>query len=72
MLGKLTRREKEVLECLASGFSNCEIACELNISIKTVKNHLINIYRKLDVNSDRQAIAIFYKSIFGGVKNERY
>jgi len=52
----LTRRESEVLELLSTGFSNQEIASKLFISLYTVKNHIHNIYGKLDVNSRSQAI----------------
>jgi LuxR family maltose regulon positive regulatory protein len=52
----LTRRELEVLGLLSTGFSNQEIASKLFISLYTVKNHIHNIYGKLDVNSRTQAI----------------
>lgn len=45
----LTRRETEILKLLAEGLKNSEIAQRLNISIETVKTHLQNIYRKLEV-----------------------
>ncbi|WP_088007290.1 response regulator [Indiicoccus explosivorum] len=53
---QLTPREKEVLMCLVEGLSNKEIAGRLYISDKTVKIHVSNIYRKLDVKSRSQAI----------------
>jgi len=52
----LTAREKEVLAELAAGISGTEeLAERLFISQKTVKNHLANIYEKLDVNDRTQA-----------------
>lgn len=54
----LTKREKEVLACVADGLSNKEIATGLNITERTVKNHLFSIYRKIDV-SDRTQAAIY-------------
>ncbi len=51
----LTRRELEVLRLIAEGKSNREIAKELFISEKTVKNHVHNIYRKLGVDDRLQA-----------------
>jgi two-component system response regulator DegU len=54
----LTAREIEVLELIADGMINKEIAQKLFISEKTVKNHVSNIFRKLDV-SDRTQAAIY-------------
>ena len=46
-----------MLQLVASGLSNREIAEQLVITVGTAKTHTINIYRKLDVNSRTQAIA---------------
>lgn len=54
----LTARELEVLELIAEGMINKEIAKRLYISEKTVKNHVSNIFRKLNV-SDRTQAAIY-------------
>ena len=54
----LTSREIEVLELIAEGMINKEIAKKLYISEKTVKNHVSNIFRKLNV-SDRTQAAIY-------------
>lgn len=54
----LTKREYEVLTLIAEGLNNKEIAARLFISEKTVKNHVSNIFRKIDV-SDRIQAAIF-------------
>ncbi|NJD01864.1 MAG: response regulator transcription factor [Ruminiclostridium sp.] len=54
----LTSREIEVLELIAEGMINKEIAKQLYISEKTVKNHVSNIFKKLDV-SDRTQAAIY-------------
>jgi DNA-binding NarL/FixJ family response regulator len=51
----LTPREKEILKLLAQGKRNKEIAAELFISEKTVKNHLANIYAKLNVGDRVEA-----------------
>ena len=48
-LGSLTAREREVLNLLARGLSNRDIAEELVITNKTVKNHLSRIYEKIGV-----------------------
>lgn len=52
----LTEREREVLEAIAQGLNNETIAGELGISPKTVRNHISNIFSKLQVSSRAQAI----------------
>ncbi len=54
----LTSREMEVLVRVANGMINKEIATSLNISERTVKNHVSNIFKKIDV-SDRTQAAVF-------------
>jgi DNA-binding NarL/FixJ family response regulator len=53
----LTRREKEVLQKLCDGDSYKMISAKLFVDINTVKFHIRNIYRKLEVNSKGEAIA---------------
>ncbi|MCG8572880.1 MAG: ATP-binding protein, partial [Spirochaetes bacterium] len=48
---QLSNREKEVLEKLTQGLQNKEIAYDLNISVRTIDNHVHNIYRKLNVQN---------------------
>lgn len=57
-LSELTRREIEVLKLIAEGLFNKEIAAKLDISERTVKNHVSNIFKKIDV-SDRTQAAVF-------------
>lgn len=52
----LTPREIEILDCVAQGNSNKEIARILKISDQTVKNHITSILRKLAVNNRTQAV----------------
>lgn len=52
----LTPREVEILDCVARGNSNKEIARLLSISDQTVKNHITSILRKLAVNDRTQAV----------------
>lgn len=54
----LTRREMEVLKLLSVGMYNKEIAEQLNISERTVKNHVSNIFKKIEV-TDRTQAAVF-------------
>ena len=58
---RLTSREMDVLACIAKGFSNQDIAQALFVSEKTVKNHLTNIFRKLNVNDRTQALIYVLK-----------
>lgn len=53
---QMTQRENEVLMLLVEGYSNQEIAEKLHISAHTVKNHITNIYKKLDVTDRYQAM----------------
>jgi len=57
----LSPREVEILRCVARGFSNKEIAVDCTISEKTVKTHMRNIFRKLDL-SDRTQAAVYVVS----------
>ncbi|MEZ4519615.1 MAG: response regulator transcription factor [Chloroflexota bacterium] len=55
---KLTEREIVVLQLLAAGHSNQEIAGQLHVSKGTVRNHISAIFRKLEVNDRTQAALI--------------
>ncbi|MCI7240272.1 response regulator transcription factor [Aerococcus suis] len=57
----LTKREFEVLQLVAKGKSNSEIASELFISLKTVKTHVSNILSKLQVEDRTQATIYAYQ-----------
>jgi len=57
-LSRLTAREREVLRALASGARTTEIAGQLDITERTVKAHLANIYQKLGVDSRTAAVAV--------------
>lgn len=59
---RLTMRELEVLQLIAKGLSNQEIAQQLFLSEKTVKNHLTNIFRKIDVADRTQAVLFAIKN----------
>ncbi|MCK4778490.1 MAG: response regulator transcription factor [Actinomycetia bacterium] len=51
----LTSREHQILKIIAEGKANKEIAYELNVSEKTIKNHITNIFRKMQVNARTEA-----------------
>jgi NarL family two-component system response regulator LiaR len=52
----LTFREREILELMARGFTNQQIGSRLSISVHTVKNHVHNILRKMQVGGRLQAV----------------
>lgn len=54
----LTNRELEILKLVSHGQSNKDLASALNISERTVKNHLSNLFKKIDVE-DRTQAAVF-------------
>ena len=56
----LTKREVELLDQLAQGYRYKEIADKLFISIDTIRSHIRNIYRKLEVQSRAEAINKIY------------
>ncbi len=53
---ELTSRERQILELLAHGISNQQIASQLFLSESTVKSHIYKLYKKLDVHSRHDAI----------------
>jgi DNA-binding NarL/FixJ family response regulator len=57
----LTLREIEVLDCVAQGFSNRDIAAALFVNEQTVKNHMTSIFRKLEVEDRVQALILSIK-----------
>jgi DNA-binding NarL/FixJ family response regulator len=58
-IAELTRRETEVLELIAQGKTNQEIADEMIIELGTVKNHVHNLLKKLNVSNRAEAARYF-------------
>ena len=63
---ELSDREREILALLAQGANNAEIAARLNLAIKTVRNHISNIFNKLQVVDRAQAIIRARQAGLGG------
>jgi pimeloyl-ACP methyl ester carboxylesterase/DNA-binding CsgD family transcriptional regulator len=61
----LTQREVEILEGIAQGLDNTQIATDLGLSEKTVRNHVTRLFDKLTVNSRARAIVLARKAGFG-------
>lgn len=57
---ELSNTEKEVLELLAKGLSNAEIAEQRHVSLNTIKTHVSNIYRKIGISRRAELIALFH------------
>ena len=57
----LTVREKQILDSLARGRMNKEVANELDISMGTVRKHIQHIYEKLHVNTRVEAVNLYLK-----------
>ena len=64
-LGDLTTAEADVLDLVASGVNNAEIAVRLGISPKTVRNHINHIFSKVGVKDRAQAIVLAREAGFG-------
>lgn len=58
---KLSQREIEVLQLMSEGLSNKEVARKLFLSVPTVKSHVENIFRKMNVNDRTQAVVLAMK-----------
>ena len=60
-LSALSARERQVLELIARGLSNGQIAEEIGLSLSTVKNRVSDLFAKLDVRDRAQAVIIAYE-----------
>ena len=57
-IAPLTPREREILNYIAQGYLNKQIAAELDISEQTIKNHVTSILRKLNANARTEAVVV--------------
>lgn len=53
---RLTNQEKNIVTLIEQGKTNKEIAIELSVSVSTVKTHINNIYKKMDINSREELL----------------
>ena len=60
-ISPLTPREIEILQYIADGYLNKQIAAELGISEQTIKNHVTSILRKLNANARTEAVVVAIK-----------
>jgi two-component system response regulator DegU len=60
-IAPLTPREMEILNYIAQGYLNKQIAAELDISEQTIKNHVTSILRKLNANARTEAVVVAIK-----------
>jgi two-component system response regulator DegU len=60
-ISPLTPREIEILQYIAQGYLNKQIAAELGISEQTIKNHVTSILRKLNANASTEAVVVAIK-----------
>ncbi|OGC95552.1 MAG: hypothetical protein A2W25_05470 [candidate division Zixibacteria bacterium RBG_16_53_22] len=64
LMSPITARETEILQYIARGFLNKQIAAELRISEQTIKNHVTSILRKLNANVRTEAVVIALRQGF--------
>jgi DNA-binding NarL/FixJ family response regulator len=67
----LTAREREVLELIARGLDNAQIAAHLDLSEKTVRNNVTHIFDKIEVENRSQAIVLAREAGLGASRRER-
>jgi DNA-binding NarL/FixJ family response regulator len=68
---QLTEREREILDLIAAGRSNAEITSRLVLSPKTVRNHVSNVFAKLEVRDRAEAIVRAREAGLGGEDRPR-
>lgn len=69
-VARLTEREQEILQLLAQGLANVDIAERLVISVGTVKTHVSSVLAKLGVRDRTQAVVLAYQSGLAGIHSD--
>lgn len=72
LLAELTPREVDILERIAAGLDNAQIAAHLALSQKTVRNHITHIFDKLQVENRSRAIVLAREAGLGGDRPESH
>jgi DNA-binding NarL/FixJ family response regulator len=67
-LTELTKREREILNEIAQGLDNAQIATRLELAEKTVRNHITNVFNKIGVDNRYQAIVLAREAGLGQVQ----
>jgi DNA-binding CsgD family transcriptional regulator len=67
----LTKRENEVALAICNGYKYEEIAQNMHISLSTVKRHSFNLYRKLDINNNRELMQLFMEDPKSSAETEK-
>lgn len=67
----LTARERDILELIAQGLDNAQVAARLELSEKTVRNNITNIFDKIQVENRSQAIVTAREAGLGAARRER-
>lgn len=68
LVAHLTPRQHEVLECIAAGMTNAEIADQLFIDVGTVKNHVHQVLDKLGASSRKEAVTNYLGLLMAGLE----
>ncbi len=66
----LTKQQKRIVELLAEGYNNEEIADELKITYKTTKNHISLLLKRIGARDRTEAVVYYYKDLIKELKEE--
>lgn len=67
---ELTKQQNVIVRLLAEGYTNLEIADELKISYKTVKNHIYILLQRIGAKNRTEAVILFYKKKIDELEEE--
>lgn len=70
MISELTRQQRRIVRLLADGYSTLEIADELRIAYRTVKNHISAIMERLEARDRTEIVVMYYKEIINKIEGD--